>query len=417
MRLISAASIYLGAGVVNKAIPFLLLPVLTHVLTPEEYGFLAIYQVLIAFCAPFVGMSMHINVSRNFAKVSPCEMAKWIGNLFNVLSVTTVTGVIVFSVYFFLRGPTFGLPGLWFVSVPIVAGLNMGRTLYMTVLRNQQRPYAFGWFAVSGSMLDMIASVVLVIAFGLGWQGRGIGIFGSAVMFGLLAFGFLWCQDLYSFNVDRKKVQQLAKVCLPLVPHALGVAVIGLSDRLFVEQMVGKAAVGIYTVGHNFGMVVSIFVGAFGNAWSPWFYRQMVNITNQGRHRIVRYSYMYFVGIILLAMLVTVVSQVLLPLVVATEYSSAVQYVLWIAVGYAFRGMYTIVYPYLAYEARTNFLGVMTGVAAVLNLVGNYFLISLNGPIGAAQSTALAFAVSFLGTWWYANRICPMPWGGRIADE
>ena len=52
----------------------------------------------------------------------------------------------------------------------------------------------------------------------------------------------------------------------------------------------------------------------------------------------------------------------------------------------------------------------MTVFAAILNLFLNYIFIDLYGPIGAAQATAAAFAVSFFGTWWYASRIYAMPW-------
>jgi O-antigen/teichoic acid export membrane protein len=195
-----------------------------------------------------------------------------------------------------------------------------------------------------------------------------------------------------------------------LIPHALGGVVIALSDRLFIDRMVGKEAVGLYAVGYTFGMIVNLVVEAFNRAWSPWFFREMYKDTEQTRRRIVKFTYAYFVGITLLALTITGVSYLVLPYMVAIEYQAASIFILWVAVAYAFRGMYTMVFPYLVQTARTNFLGVGMFFTATVNLVLNYVLIKINGPIGAAQATVVAWLMLFLITWAYSSRICPMPW-------
>ena len=83
---------------------------------------------------------------------------------------------------------------------------------------------------------------------------------------------------------------------------------------------------------------------------------------------------------------------------------------IWVAFGYALRGMYMMRFPYLVHMGRTSFLGILTAVSAIINLIANYILIQNNGAIGAAQATLLSFAIQLIGVWWYTNRIYPMPW-------
>lgn len=408
--MIKSAVVYLFGGVLNRAIPFLLLPVLTRYLVPEEYGVLAIYQMLLAFTLPFVGMNMHNNISRNFAKIGRGEMARLIGTLVALLCLATILVFLLIHCLVFFRGSFFGVSRSWLLVLPFVAAFSMAHMFNLTVFRNQEMPLVFGCFEVGNTLLNLAISLVLVVGLGFGWQGRAAGIAGAAVCFGVLGLVTLRRKGFLVFVFDRSVVTSVLRISLPLIPHALGGVVIAMSDRLFIDRMVGKEAVGLYVVGYTFGMIVNLFVDAFNRAWAPWFYRQMTNANDKMRQRIVQYSYLSFGALAVLALLVTAFSYLILPYMVAVEYQAASQFILWVAVGYAFRGMYTMIFPYLVFVGKTNFLGVGTVLTAVINLILTYVLIRMNGPVGAAQATLISWLLLFLATWIYSARIYPMPW-------
>jgi O-antigen/teichoic acid export membrane protein len=409
-NMIKSASIYLLSGILNRAIPFLLLPVLTNYLAPEEYGTLAVFQVLLAFTTPLVGMNMQINIARNFGKFDRDEMARLIGMMTGMLCVSAGILGLFATLWVAILGPFCEIPGLWILILPLVACLSTAHQFNMVVLLSQERPFSFGGFEVSNTIFELSLSLILVVGLGLGWQGRAFGVVGAAGCLGLVGLVALRRQKLLVFEFDRKVLTEVLRISVPLIPHVLGSVVIALSDRLFIDRMIGKEALGLYAVGYAFGMIVNLAVEASSRAWGPWFYREMTNATEEGRKRIVKFTYTYFGCVLLLAAVITGFSYLILPYMVAVEYQAATQFILWIAVGYAFRGMYTMVFPYLIHAAKTNFLGGFTLFVAGLNLALNYALISLNGAVGAAQATVISFALSFLGTWWYASRICPMPW-------
>ena len=64
--LIKSSLIYLISSVINKGLPFILLPILTKYLTPEEYGIVAMFQLSIIVFYAFVGMNSSINIDKNF---------------------------------------------------------------------------------------------------------------------------------------------------------------------------------------------------------------------------------------------------------------------------------------------------------------------------------------------------------------
>ncbi|NLK71578.1 MAG: flippase, partial [Clostridiales bacterium] len=82
----------------------------------------------------------------------------------------------------------------------------------------------------------------------------------------------------------------------------------------------------------------------------------------------------------------------------------------WIALSYAFDGMYKMVVNYIFYAQKTYILAWITFLAAGINIILNYLLIKINGAIGAAQATTATFALQFLLTWFLSSRVYKMPW-------
>ena len=49
--------------------------------------------------------------------------------------------------------------------------------------------------------------------------------------------------------------------------------------------------------------------------------------------------------------------------------------------------------------------------------LGGISLIKVNGSIGASQAVAISFIFSYLLTWYFANRVHPMPWNLMISSK
>src|SRR5206468_3398569 len=62
---------------------------------------------------------------------------------------------------------------------------------------------------------------------------------------------------------------------------------------------------------------------------------------------------------------------------------------------------------------RTQFNWVVTGSAALLNIVLNLILIPPYGMMGAAVATVAAYLVMFLGMAWWSQRVYPAPYQWR----
>jgi len=410
LQIIKSSIIYLGSSVLNKAIPFLLLPILTEYLSPEEYGVLSIFQLLISFSTAFVGMNMTANISKNFFKYNKQQTSLMIGNILMILSLTTLIYFFIILGVSFYYQEIFSVPSNWVVIIPILSFMFMINTINLTILRNQEKAILFGIYEIANTAVNMGMTILLLLMYHYGWYSQAVGITIAYTIFFIISLLHMRKNGFIILRYDREEARKILKLSIPLIPHVIGWIIITLSDRFFIERMVSLEMVGIYSIGYLFGMVVMLFTDAFIKAWSPWFYKTIAVADFAQKHTIVRYSYLYIFATFIIAFGVSLFAKIIIPYVVDARYAGAQIYVFWIALGYAIHGVYKIFFPYLVHISKTTFLGVSTVIAAVLNLIFNYFLIKECGAIGAAYSTVLSFIVSASLVIWYQNKHFKMPW-------
>lgn len=410
MKLIKNSIIYLGGTILNKAIPFLLLPILTGYLATDEFGVMSIYLMMMSFFSAFIGMAIHTNVAKNYFKYSKERLSLMIGNILIILSFTTLFYFLITLILSFFYDELFSVPSIWVLIIPVISLFQMITAINLTILRNEGKAVLYGVFEVTNTLLNIGVALLVLIQFDLGWFARPVGIISAFSVFGVISLWYMYKRGNISLKYDAVEVSNVLKLSLPLIPHVVGAIIIGLSDRFFIERMISIEMVGIYSVGYMFGQVVMIFTEAFIMAWSPWFYKMLAEPTMEKKRRIVKFSYLYILATFSIAISVSFIAKLVIPYFLDERYKNAGDYVLWIAIGYAIHGVYKIVFPYVVHVNKTAFLGISTAIAAVLNLVFNYVLIDYYGAIGAAYATAIAFGVSAILVFWYQNKHYKMPW-------
>jgi len=413
MSVIKNSIIYLASSVISKAAPFALLPFLTLYLDKKSFGTLSVYLVFITLYSAVIGMALHTNIAKNFFKISKKELATIIWNMQIVLF---GVAVVIFLVTYYLSlefDEVFSIPTQYLLVLPLFSFLMMTKEFFLAVLRSEGKAYLFGFAEILSAFVMLVVTVTLLKNGGIGWLSQVVGMFASVILISLGGVIYLYRNHYFHPEFDLKIVKSVLEVSLPLIPHVLGVVVISVSDRLFIERMVGLDMVALYAIGYSFGMVVSILSDAVIKAWTPWFYKRLVAPSYKDKKNIVTFTYAYIISIFIGALLISIVGELILPYVVDEDYYAASEFIVWIAMGYAIHGVYKIFFPYLVHINKTKFLAFSTVLAALLNMLFNYVLIGKYGAIGAAYATIISFSVSATLVFWYQKKSFPMPWSLR----
>ena len=381
--------IYLGAEIINKAIPFLLLPIITKYLSPSEYGIYGMYQVIISFLIPFIRMSLDIHITRNYFKVSKEKLSKILSSIILILHFNVLIGIIIVFIITLLFNNPFGINNNMLLIMPIIIYAQVINNFNLTILRNKEKAFQYGIVQIVITTINLSLTLVLLIFFHKGWQSLVYSIL--VAHFIVMIYSFFSLKKEYNLGFKFYSFKEIYKISIPLIFHLLGGSIIFLSDRLFIQQIEGLKEVGLYSIGNQFGMITMILINSIVMAINPWMYKKLSKNINIDREMYLLMGLFIFLGII-----VWIGSLFIFPYMVDKKYIRAEQVIFWISMAFVFRGFNQLYYNIIVNAGKTNILLPITFSTAVLNVILNYFLINQNGMIGAAQATTIAFLYMIL---------------------
>ena len=405
-----SALIYMIANVANAAVPFLLLPILTRVLSPLDYGLVAMFGLTLNALNAIVGLNAGSAVTVRYFRLPPERLRVYVGNTLFILFGSTLmvlVGVIAIGQQ---ASAVTQLP-LPYLGWAILASVCQFMTaLRLTLWQVSGKAKRYGMFQVVQSIVNAVGSLVLVLLLHLSWQGRIFAQTATGAIFATLAIASLIRARAISFSFNADDLTDALRFGVPLIPHIGGALLIAAADRVLIAHMLSLADAGIYVVGAQIGLALSLLTDAFNRAYAPWMYSELAKGDPERDRAIVRGTYVYCGVVLLLALAIGAFAPIVVSFCVGPKFAAASSLVLFISLGYAFGGMYYMVTNYVFYTGKTGRLALVTLSAGVFNVCVTYLLIRQNGLVGAAQGFALSQLALFGGTWWLAQRSRPMPW-------
>ena len=411
MKLLKSFSIYSITSVLTASIPFLILPVLTHYLSPYDYGQLSLFNTYVLILVPFISLGSNVLVGLEFFKNKKLAFSKLFSSVarfifLNFICILLLTFFLKDNLESFLE-----LPSKWILVIPFLALLTIIVEQYSSQLINQKKAFLYGGVSVSRVVIEVSLTLLFIIGIGMNWEGRIFSWIATVFLMAIFAIYYFKKEGwLIKNSFDIKLVKKALIYGLPLVPHILGKFVINQSDAIFIAKMVSIEDVGIYRIGYQFGFVVAIFSGIFLNIYSPYLYERLAKINYKKKIEIVRISYVFIFALIALTLVITFSTNIIFKYLIDEKYSSGAQYVSWISLSYLFWGGYLIFAGYIYHLKKTMLLAYLSVLNVILNLVLNYFLITKFGVIGAAYATVISFFVVFIFCAFISNKLYPMPW-------
>lgn len=409
-RLVRSAGVYAIANLVNSAIPFLLLPVLTRYLAPADFGIVSMFQVLVAVVGPFVGLSIHGAIGRQYFEKDKAELAEYIGTGFLILMASTLTVTLAVWIFSGVLGRISSISDSWLMLVTPISFSLFVIQVTLVIWQMQGEALRYSLFSVCQTLCNAGLAVWLIAVAGKGWHGVVVAQAVTTALFALAGLRSLLRSGWITLVWRREYASSALSFGLPLIPHALGGWAIDMIDRMFVANFAGIAVTGIYSVGYQIGKIIGIMESAFNQAWIPYLYESLREDTRDVRIKLVRLTYAYCLGLVAVSLLLSFFAPWFMNIFIGREFSGAHQYVVWIALGYAANGMYKMMAGYVFFVQQTAVLAKVTFATAVISVFATYLLTKEYGAMGAAYATTLSFICCFLFTWILSNRMYRMPW-------
>ena len=406
------SGIYLFSNILSAAIPFLLLPVLTRHLTPAEYGEVAMFQTFLLAIAAFTGLSVHGAARRKYYDpgVTHEDMRAFISSCVQLLAFSTILVLAFVGLFGSVLESWVGVKENWLLAAVFVSACTFLGQLRLGQWQVRQQPVAFGALRVSQSFVNATISIGLVVVVSMGPEGRFWGITLAGVFVACVAVISLTREGLLAFIWHRVYIKEAAKFGIPLIPHVGGIFLLSVIDRFIVKNKLGLDQAGIYMVAVQLTMALDLIFDAIRSAYVPWLYERLQRNDTSEKIQIVKMTYLYFIGLLVIAFGSWLFGPKLVALIVGGKYSGAGDIVWLLVMGQVFNGMYHMISVYIFYSKRTLALSAITLLTGVLNVSLLLLLVETMGIIGAAISFAVSMAVRFILSWAVSINVQPMPW-------
>lgn len=390
-KIFSNTVLYSFSSFFQKGIGFLLLPLYTYYLSPEDYGILNVVTTIVAFLSQLFLLSLHGAASRFHFKSEKVDYrAKvWGTTLMLVLANSFFWGVLVIVFHKYLIDPVakgIAFYPLFFFSI-IGTILSPLYLFYQQWLRNLQEGVRYVINAIGYFILQVALNLVGLILLGLGVL--------SPILASLITAMVFFCISLWrfvpniSFKFDRGIAKDSITYSIPLVPHNIAGYWSMTIDRLMLNNMLNASSVGLYSVGSHFGMVIYEIAASINKAYSPWCYDKMTKNDADGYEKMYIFADMSIMVLCLFAMLVSVFSPEAISLMTSKAFEDAWIPIAFICFGKVAHGLYFFFCQPLFFS-HTKYVMYVSIVALVANIICNYFFIPLYGIIG----TGIALFVS-----------------------
>ncbi len=420
--LVKETAIYGISGVIGRSMGLILLPVLSNLLPPEQFGHYKLAYVLIGLLQLMLMFGMGNSLVRYLID-STDDRRVFSSHFWPLLTVSTIGCTVLYAYAPAVAASYYAqtLPGdtLLIRLAAVVIWLETVNILPYSLLRAKQKPFAY-----SGALLLSVAVYGAMVIYFLGVKKTGMtGVLAAnAISSGVVSLLFIPLFGRYIRPVfDRKLFRIYFAFGFPIIFSSLGKVMLDMADKWILERLIDAKTVAYYSVGYQLGAVANLAVASFTLAWKPYLVRAAKADNAQET-----FSRIMTVTVAVLAVLFLTISLLADNLVaiklfgynlIHSDYWVGLQVIPLVMASYVFFGVYVNLTVGCDLKGKTHYYAWTTLIAAAFNVAANFLLIPIMGMMGAAWATLAAYMLLAGLLYMLTRRIYPVAyrWGQMTA--
>lgn len=411
--LFSDTLIYGAAGVASRAIGFLLLPVTTAILDPEDYGVLGLFGATTSILWLLISLGVPAAFYRFYAESDQTKTrARLLGSSL-VLCLLQSAAALWLTVWVGKEVSTrlFGISAIW----PTL--LLVGNAVCATLIAFGSGRLQADGLAVRYLMVNLVSVLfsrgigltLLVLGHGpWGWiVGELIGLCLSVPLLIVVA----WPKQRPT--VSLATMGTISWYGLLLTPGYVSQWLMLGCDKLIMKGTLlqPEQAIGFYSVGERISSIVMFTNVAFALAWRRFAFRNMA--LAEGVPLLARGMKLFVLASGLLALALALLGDDLTHWMIRAEFAPGAVVIVPLTIAGWFAGLGETANVGLHRVKRPALLSMINVSAAVMNVVLNFWAIPRYGILGAAYATLVSQAARAAAIWFASQAALPLPFDYR----
>lgn len=394
--LLKNTAIYGLGTMAQKGVSFFLVFLFTHYLSPADIGIINTLQVFSVIYVFFLSFGLERSLYRLYHDYKDEESKRNFLGTINI-GIVGISLIVVLLTFLFKNAVSSVLTGIPFYPLIILGMCDalftaltiVPRTLYQV----EGKPAKFLFLTIGQVIVNVIC---VCVALFIGYRSAvSVYIATITAYFIFFPINLVAIVKSMNFKFDKTVIITTLRYSLPLLPSLLSNWVINMSDRFFINHFYNLSQVGLYSVVYKMGQFVQLFATAILMSYNPMFFA-MANAKDPDKNRIIKLHNDNIIALLVVCFIVAFISNDFIKLFLTAPYLNVAYIVPIVAFGYFFIQMNSL--QNLAFHQSKNTIPLMviSVLAAVINIVFNYFLIKNYGIEGAAYSTVITQVIYFI---------------------
>ncbi len=293
------ALIYSSAGIIGKAIGFIMLPIYSHHLQAEGYGVIGMIDTVLSVMTLLIGYGISGAMSRFYYETNDTEQRR---------KIVSTTILLMFALVLIVTSPAllFSKQVAWLAfgrsdwqSYITLAVLAFMATMTAKNAENYIYILQRSLFMSSIALCRLVISLSLNIYFIVYLRLGVLGYLYASLIDGVLYSVFMHVIALRSVGLsfDRAIARNVLGFSLPLLPGYVAMFVRNNADRVLLRTFMGLSQVGVFEVLFKFATLIGFFVvEPFSKIWSV---KRFEVCEQEDGPQILAQTYTYYLAILL----------------------------------------------------------------------------------------------------------------------
>jgi len=394
-RLFVRFSHYFTGTTISLLVGVISFPILTRVLTKEEYGILGLVSTTMWLIIALAKAGQSSAIMRFYKKYYEIDnqKEKFISTIFFNGFVLSLVCSTVYVALIPVIIATLGVDKKYticFLIMSLFSFLNPLNTIIINLLRVRGQTIFLNIVEVfrkisSVTLSLLLLLVILKVFYGFFWGGVLTETLVAVILFRWFFKEFTVKINAFSIDISKK----LLMFGIPMLLTETAYLLLSYADRYMLLGYYNADTLGLYTVGYNLSMYLAdIVTFSLSYAVIPIY----VELYEDGGRKkteefLSQALYFLITGIIPLVFGYYAVAGNLFTLLASDKYSSAANFAPIILVGTLFLGINNILNAGLYLKKKTKILFYIMISSVIVNIAMNLYFIPKYGPMGAALAT------------------------------
>lgn len=382
---------YAVANGIEAMVPFLLAPLLTRMLVPEEYGIWVLFVTYATFLRPFIGLTVQDAIRMRFYDFDSDQLDRFVRTAFFIMTIAMIVGAIATFALRDVLAVMTQFPATWMVSIVVAAFLFEAFYTVLALHQFHGRRMMFLYTQVIQAVLSL-GFILIFLLSGWGWQGVILGRMVSMAISVTISLGMLGYRPSGFLKMpERAFYRNIAGFGILYVPSGMVIMAMAMIDKVVAAHYLGVAASAIYGVAALFASAYWVVNNSFLLAWTPWLFRRLNGDEAHNMGEVLSVSGLYFAFATLAAGAIYTVSIFVAPILLGEAFHEAIPLMRYIMLAILLQGFFMHNMKFLHQEKAIIVMSVISLLAIAMNL----WLSILWAPEGGVRGIMLATAVSF----------------------